>query len=303
MYVDAHAHVVQEGWIAEPWWQGVARVAAEILPGVPAEVVRSTIVPALFDPDGSSQLGSMEAAGVDVAVMFPYDWSSADQLGPAAVGWQEQNDWYRAFAAAHPDNIRWGFGADPRHDGALDGFGDAVRDGGAICLKLHPGAGFAINDQVVYPFMETARDAGVPVVFHVGPNVAPLYSKWSDPLLLDQVAADFPSVKIQAAHTGNGAWRDVLAIASVKPNIFCDVSGWQPRFARNPERFYSDLREVLDVVGPHRVMWGTDPPYYRPLVSDADYLKAFTAAPDGTFTEDEVEWITGKTATEFFGLG
>ncbi|HEX8099941.1 MAG TPA: amidohydrolase family protein [Actinomycetota bacterium] len=303
MYIDAHAHAVQEGWVAEPWWQGVARVAAEVLPGVPAEVVRSTIVPALFDPDGSGQLGAMEAAGVDVAVMFPYDWSRGDQVGPAEVEWQDQNEWYRQFASAHPDQIRWGFGADPRHEGALEAFERAVREQGAICLKLHPAAGFALNDPIVYPFLETARDLGVPVVFHVGPNVAPHYSKWSDPLLLDQVAADFPDVKINAAHVGNAAWREVLSVASVKPNVHGDLSGWQTRFARNPDRFYADVREVVEVLGAHRVMWGTDPPYYRPLVSDDDYLKAFTAAPDGTFAGEDVEWITGKTAREFYALG
>ncbi len=302
MFVDGHAHAAQESWIAEPWWQGVAKAAEEVLPGVTAEMVRATIVPALFDPDGSAQLGSMEAAGIDVAVMFNFDWSQADQLGPAATAWQEQNDWYRRFAAEHRDKIRWGFGVDPRRSGGIEAFEKAIAEDGAVCLKLHPAAGFHINDPAVYPFMETARDRDVPVVFHVGPNVSPLYSKWSEPMLLDQVAADFPDVRIQAAHTGNAAWREVLAIASVKPNIHCDLSGWQPRFARNVPRFYADVKEVIEVVGAHRVMWGTDPPYYRPLVSDADYLKAFTEAPEGTFTLQEVEWITGRTAQEFFKL-
>ena len=302
MYVDAHVHVAQESWIAETWWRAVSKAGAEVLPGVTPEMVRETIVPALFDPDGSSQLGAMEAAGVDVAVMYPYDWSQADQLGQATTGWREQNDWYRNFAASQPDRIRWGFGADPRRSDALEAFERAVRDDGAVCLKLHPAAGFAMTDPAVYPFMETARDLGVPVVVHVGPNVAPLYSKWSDPLLLDELAADFPDVKIQAAHTGNAAWRECLAIASVKPNVFCDLSGWQPRFARNPDRFYADVREVVELVGPQRVTWSTDGPYYRPLVSDADYLRAFTQAPEGTFSAEEVEWITGRTAVEFYGL-
>ena len=281
---------------------GAVEDGAEALPGVTADMVRHSIMPALFDPDGSSQLGAMEAAGINVAVMFPYDWSRADQLGHAATDWREQNDWYRAFAAAHAGRIRWGFGADPRHDGALEAFERGVREQGAVCLKLHPAAGFAITDPSVRPFMETARTLGVPVVVHVGPNVAPLYSKWSDPLLLDELAADFPDVKIQAAHTGNAAWRECLAVASVKTNVFCDLSGWQPRFLRNPGRFYADVREVVEVVGPHRVMWSTDGPHYRPLLSDADYLRAFTDAPRGAFSAEEVEWITGRTAREFYRL-
>ena len=41
MRVDGHAHVVQEAWFGEPWWQGVARIGAAVLPGVEPEVSSS----------------------------------------------------------------------------------------------------------------------------------------------------------------------------------------------------------------------------------------------------------------------
>ena len=108
MYIDAHTHVAQESWVAETWWQALSKVGAEVLPGVTAEMLRETIIPALFDPDGSSQLGAMDAAGIAIAVMFPYDWSRAKQLGDAPSDWKDQNQWYRDFAARQPDRIRWG---------------------------------------------------------------------------------------------------------------------------------------------------------------------------------------------------
>jgi predicted TIM-barrel fold metal-dependent hydrolase len=302
MRIDAHCHVAQEPWHGEPWWQGVARLGAAVLPGVEPEMVREGILPAYFDTDGSSQLGAMDAGGIDLAVMLCYDWTTEEHLGPAPVGWREQNAWYRDFAARNPERIRWGFGADPRHDGALEAFRTAVLEDGAICLKLHPANGFLLNDPVVYPFFRVADELGVPVVTHVGPEPAPLYSKWAQPILLDDVAADFPDVRIQAAHTGNALWLEVLAVAGSKPNVYCDLSGWQLRFSRNPRRFYDDVREVLEAVGAHRVMWSTDAPYYRALLSDGDYLKAFTEAPDGVFSDEEIEWITGRTAQAFYGL-
>ena len=99
------------------------------------------------------------------------------------------------------------------------------------------------------------------MVIHTGPSVGPLYSKWSQPILLDALAADFPEVRIQAAHTGNASWREVLAVASVKPNVSCDLSGWQLRWQRSPSRFYADLREVVDTVGAHRVRTAQE--FYR----------------------------------------
>jgi predicted TIM-barrel fold metal-dependent hydrolase len=301
--VDAHCHVVQEDWLGEGYWDGLARVGASVIPGMDPTLLREGLIPSYFDADGSSQLAAMEIAGLDVAVMFPFDWSGWERLGPVGTGWREQNTWYRDFAAANPSRIRWGFGADPRHDGALEACREALANEGAVVVKLHPSSGFALNDPVVYPFLEAAGEAGVPVLFHTGPSPTPAHSHFSDPRLLDQVAADFPDVAIVAGHTANLLWRDVLAVAALKPNVSCELSGWQVRFQRNPRRFYEDVREVLDVVGPHRVMWGTDAPHYRPVVADDDFLAAFTAAPEGTFTAEEVDAICGGTAAAMFGLG
>lgn len=298
MLVDGHAHVLQQDWFGEPWWQALARQGAAEM-AVPAELIREQIIPGFFDEDGSGQIATMEEAGVDLAVLFPVDWTLEPHLGHPAVGWREQNEWYFRLADAHPDRIRWGFGADPRHDGVADAFEEAVRDRGAVCLKLHPSGGFPINDPAAYAMVEKAREVGVPVVVHVGPSLGPLHSKWSAPMLLDELAADFPEVRVQAAHTGNASWRETLAVATVKPNVYCDLSGWQSRFLRNPERLYADVREVLDAIGARRVMWGTDAPFYRPLVPDGTWASAFR---DGPFAEEESEAILGGTATEFFGL-
>lgn len=301
MRVDAHAHAVRLEWIGEPWWQGLSRMGAALL-NVPAEMIREHVLPSHADADGSAQLGAMDEAGVDVAVMFAVDWTRAEELGPPPVGWREQNDWFADLARQSGGRVRWGFGVDPRHDGALSAFEEAVRDRGAVCLKVHPSAGFALDDPVVYPFLEKAAELEVPVVVHVGPTVAPLSSAWSEPMMLDRVAADFPDLRFQAAHTGNAAWRRVLEVVSVKPNVYCDLSGWHRRFLVNPRRFYDDVRMVLEVAGHARVMWGTDAPYYRTLVPDTDWVRTFTDAPEGTFTDEEVDAILGGTAREFFGL-
>lgn len=298
MLVDGHGHVLQQDWIGEPWWQALARQGAAEL-DVAAELLREQVIPAFFDRDGSGQLAAMDEADIDVAVVFPIDWTLEPSLGKPPVGWGEQNDWYASFAEAHRDRIRWGFGADPRHDGVLAAFEEAVRDRGAACLKLHPSGGFPLNDPAVSPLVEKAGELGVPVIVHVGPSLGPLRSKWSAPILLDDLAADFPDVRFQAAHTGNASWRETLAVATVKPNVYCDLSGWQLRFLRNAERTFADVREVLDAIGERRVMWGTDAPHYRPLVPDSTWAAAFRSGP---FSEAEVDAILGGTAAAFFGL-
>jgi predicted TIM-barrel fold metal-dependent hydrolase len=136
----------------------------------------------------------------------------------------------------------------------------------------------------------------------VGPVPAPLDSRFSDPALLPKVAGDFPDLPMQAAHSGNEAWREVLEVAVSHSNVYCDLSGWQLRWMRDPGPFYADVRAILKGVGAERVMWGTDAPYFRPVAPDARWVEAFVDAPDGAFTPDEVEAILGGTATAFFGL-
>ncbi|HWC32199.1 MAG TPA: amidohydrolase family protein [Actinomycetota bacterium] len=140
------------------------------------------------------------------------------------------------------------------------------------------------------------------VVFHVGPEPSPLDSRWSEPRLLADVARRYPDVRFLAAHCGNEAWRETLDAVRDLNNVSIDLSGWQVRFAQDAGRFYEDVSEVLDALGAERVMWGTDPPYYRPLVPDSRWLAAFTEAPDGTFATEEVDMITGANAVSFFGL-
>lgn len=301
MRVDAHAHVVQEDWVGGEWWDAYADEAARQLE-VPAESVRELIVPAMFDEDGSSQLASMETAGLDVAVAFPFDWTRAPGLSPATVGWREQNAWYERFAARNPGRIRWGFGADPRHDGALDAFVDAVESRDAICLKLHPGGGFRIDDAVVQPFLERARDLGTPIVVHVGPLPPPLDGSGADPALLARVVERYPDVPFLAGHCGNEAWRETVEALRPVANVSVDLSGWQARYLQDPAEFYLNVRAVVDAFGPERVLWGTDPPHYRGAVPDADWVAAFADAPSGTFGDGEVEAILGGSAAGFYGL-
>lgn len=302
MRVDAHCHAVQERWHTEAWWQAAARRGAELL-GVPAEAIREGIFPAYFDEDGSGQLGAMDAAGLDVAVMFPYDWSLEPHLGRPEVGWREIHAWYADLARRSEGRIRWGFGADPRHDGALEALEEAVRDGGAVCAKVHPAGGLPMDDPAAYAVYEKASELGVPVVIHVGPVPPPLESRFSEPNLLDAVARDFPDLPIQAAHTGNEAWREVAAVAAERGNVHCDLSGWQLRSMQDPDRFRADVRTVLDAVEADRVMWGSDAPYFRGVLADAEWIRAFTDAPRGTFSGGETEAILGGTAARFFCLG
>jgi len=81
-----------------------------------------------------------------------------------------------------------------------------------------------------------------------------------DPLRLQPYAAEFPDVKIVIPHLGSGFLRELLMLADLCPNVYTDTSGMGSWTRHIPGRVTAEeaLRQVLDVMGPHRVLFGTD---------------------------------------------
>jgi predicted TIM-barrel fold metal-dependent hydrolase len=179
-------------------------------------------------------------------------------------------------AAAHADVLVPFASVDP-HDGA-----DAVallRDlvaAGGRGLKLHPSLqSFLPNDPSVYPLYEAAAHAGVPVVFHTGqtgigaglPGGRGIKLRYSDPMLIDDVAADLPSLTIVLAHP-SVPWQDsAISIATHKANVFIDLSGWSPKY------FPPQLVRAANGLLKHKVLFGSDYPLITPDRWLADFDK------------------------------
>ncbi len=149
--------------------------------------------------------------------------------------------------------------------------GDAVRrvreltdDYGVRGFKFHPSLqSFEPNDRRFYPVYEAIAAAGVPALFHTGqtglgsalPGGYGIKLRYSDPMLLDDVAADFPELTIVMAHPAV-PWVDAqIAIAAHKANCFVDLSGWSPKY------FPPQLIRALGRQLRSKALFGTDHPY------------------------------------------
>jgi len=130
-------------------------------------------------------------------------------------------------------------------------------------FKFHPSMqAFYPNDQHAYPLYEVIAEAGLPALFHTGqtgvgaglPGGMGVKLKYSNPIYLDDVAADFPSLTIVMAHP-SFPWQDeALAIATHKPNTYIDLSGWSPKY------FPQNLVQYSNTLLKERVLFGTDYP-------------------------------------------
>ena len=100
-------------------------------------------------------------------------------------------------------------------------------------FKFHPSLqGFFPDDRMAYPLYEVIAEHRLPAVFHTGQTAVGsgqrggggILMKYSNPIHLDEVAADFPDMPIVMAHP-SVPWQDeALSIAVHKPNVFIDLS-------------------------------------------------------------------------------
>ena len=109
-----------------------------------------------------------------------------------------------------------------------------VRDHGARGFKFHPSLqAFAPNDPRFYPLWAEIESLGVPALFHSGqtgigaglPGGRGIKLRLSDPMLVDDVAADFPGLTVILAHPSVPWAASSISIATHKANVFIDLSG------------------------------------------------------------------------------
>ncbi|MDO8671000.1 MAG: amidohydrolase family protein, partial [Dehalococcoidia bacterium] len=261
------------------------------------------------DPDGEKLLQRMSVAGIDVTVMCAMD--NIDQT-PADGEALKLNRSLAEFAERTKGKVLPLAGIDPRRREAPALYRRCIEEYGMRGLKWHADYGFYPNSEEAYALLKVAEQLGMPLLTHTGPlpgfasGLKPR-SKYVDVGLLDEVAQDFPNLKIIAAHMGRFEWRRWAQMAQYRPNLYGDLAMWQVWAVVNYERFCRDLREILDIAGTESVLFGTDACSFSALVPNEQFVQILRdlprKAPSGIkFTEEEVAAILGGNAQKVFGL-
>ncbi len=307
MIVDVHAHLFNEDLPNMRYWEGYVKFAAAVA-NRPEERIWNRIKDT-WDLSGELILKDMDEAGIDKSVISVCDFGLCPDVGEGKYTIEEQNRLYADVAARHPNRLIAFFGIDPRRTRAHKLFELAIKEWGMKGLKLLPPTGFYPNDKEVYPLYAKAEELGVPVLIHTGPETIPLYAKYGQPILLDEVCNYFPDLKIVAAH-GAYCWNEELIdLMSNKTNLYMDLAAWQTKTWRRKDlEFYKTLRHVLNIIGARRVLFGSDWPPTRLYMSQKDWVDVFREIPDYVreagveFRPEEIGLILGGTATKILGL-
>ena len=225
------------------------------------------------------------------AVLFTVDWESRSGIPPIP------NEEILDAARANPDVLIPFASVDPARPDALDRV-QVLIETGAAGFKFHPNLqAFFPNDEGAYPLYEAIAAAGLPALFHTGhsgigtglPGGAGLRLKYSNPMCLDDVAADFPALKIVLAHP-SFPWQDeAISICLHKANVWIDLSGWSPRY------FPPQLVQYANSQLRTRVLFGSD----FPLITPDRWLADFEHAP---FKEEVRPLVLKQNARDLLGL-
>jgi predicted TIM-barrel fold metal-dependent hydrolase len=149
-----------------------------------------------------------------------------------------------------------------------------VREFGVKGFKFHPTMqGFYPNDRMAYPLYEAIAEEGAITLFHTGQTGVGagmrggmgMRLKFSNPMHLDDVAVDFPDMPIILAHPSFPWQEEALSVATHKPNVYIDMSGWSPKY------FPPILVQYANSLLKHKMLFGSDWPAITPDRWMADF--------------------------------
>jgi uncharacterized protein len=194
-------------------------------------------------------------------VVFTVDFETRSGRAPVA------NEEVAAVAAANPDVMIPFASVDPGRPDAAERAQRLIDEHGVRGFKFHPNIQeFFPNDRAAYPIYEVISAAKLPALFHTGhsgigsgvPGGGGLRLKYSNPIYVDDVAADFPEMPIVLAHP-SFPWQDeALSIAMHKPEVYIDLSGWSPKY------FPPQLVQYANTMLKRQVLFGSDYPMITP---------------------------------------
>ncbi len=237
---DCHVHI-------NPVWEMRAD-ALQLIGHIDPQIARMVHEPRLF-------LDLLDRSGVERAVLINY-------VAPDVIGYTEKaNAFVSEYARADPDRLIAVGGISPDHPQPAEEIRHLVESLGIRALKLHPPHQlFRPNDYAEgrHPglseiYAACARHA-LPVIFHTGTSIFPrARSRFGDPLLLEDVALDYPELTIVLAHGGRPFWtEEAVYLARRFPNVWLEISGVPP--ARLLE-YFPILPRISD-----KVLFGSDWP-------------------------------------------
>lgn len=191
---------------------------------------------------------------VDRAIVFGF---RATHLGLVVP-----NDLVAEYVSRHPEKLIGFSCIDPNERDYLDEMRRTFESMNFRGLKLAPiYQNYHPMDERMQPVYAYCEKRNIPILFHQGttfPRRAPL--KYSFPVQLEDVALQYPELKIVIAHLGHPWMDDTIVLIRKQPNVYSDISALYYR----PWQFYNGLMSAVEYGATHKLLLGSDYPFTTP---------------------------------------
>jgi len=196
-------------------------------------------------------IAQMDAGGIDKVVLF--------HIGVKGSPSRMFNEGVAKLIDLYPDRFIGFAGFDPtKGKQAVQDIEYAVEELGFKGIKtVSSGYELNINDEAYYSCYSKAQELGLPALIHTGTAILKgLRGKYVHPIMIDDVAFDFPDLKIICAHLGGWHYMDVINMLVHHPNVYADISFWP----LNPNYIDMVPWKLLEKTVPDKILLGSDYP-------------------------------------------
>lgn len=170
------------------------------------------------------------------------------------------NDYVANYVRTDPKKMIGFMSVDPNYDDVKNEIECCYHDLGLRGIKISPVyQNFHPTDRKAYPMYEKAVELDIPLLIHMSPTfprTAPL--KYGNPTLFDDIAIQFPELRMIFAHQGYPYGYETAAIARKHPNVFADCSFINGR----PWKYFNILLEWYEYCQSlEKIIFGSDYPW------------------------------------------
>ena len=234
--------------------------------------------------------------------MAPFDRVAVFGLKARRTGYWVPDDFVASFVAQAPDKLVGFAACDPTQPESLDELTFAFETLHLRGLKMGPMyAGFDPRDPRCAPVYRYCQERGIPILFHAGTtfnHAAPL--RYTRPWLFDEVAIDYPELRMVLAHVGHPFSEECLVVIRKHPHVYADISALYYR----PWQFYNTLVAAQEYRVMHKLLFGTDYPFAttNESIEGLRNVNHVAAGPMPRVSGQAIEEILARDAFALLGI-
>lgn len=206
-------------------------------------------------------IAKMDRAGIERSLLIAVRCGDLRVRGSMEITYERVHE----ICQAYPHRFSGLAGIDPtRGVAGLKELDKAVHEYGFVGAHLYPHwFGLAPDAAQYYPYYARCVELDIPIMMQVGHNL--IYQKdrrlpsVGRPICLDQVAIDFPDLKLIGIHLGVPWTDEMISMAWKHENIYIGGDAYAPRY------WPKQMVHYANTYGSHKFLFGTDWPVIEPV--------------------------------------